>query len=76
MRSLLFFPPLLSFFVHRAVFIIIHELGSPVYIAELAPEHRRGQLATLWQLAITAGIVLASLLNIPLATVAWGWRIS
>lgn len=49
---------------------------SPVYIAELAPEHRRGQLATLWQLAITAGIVLASLLNIPLATVAWGWRIS
>ena len=49
---------------------------SSVYIAELAPAHRRGQLATLWQVAINSGIVIASLLNIPLATVAWGWRIS
>ena len=37
---------------------------SPVYIAEVAPESRRGQLATLWQLAITTGIVLVSVLNI------------
>jgi MFS transporter, SP family, sugar:H+ symporter len=49
---------------------------SPVYIAELAPEHRRGQLATLWQLAITGGIVLVSILNIWLADWDEGWRIS
>lgn len=49
---------------------------SPVYIAELAPEHRRGQLATLWQLAITTGIVLVSILNIWLAEWSEGWRIS
>ncbi|KAG7373796.1 sugar transporter [Nitzschia inconspicua] len=49
---------------------------SPVYIAELAPEHHRGQLATLWQLAITAGIVLVSILNIWLAGWSDGWRIS
>lgn len=34
------------------------------YIAECAPESHRGQLATLWQLAITSGIVLVSILNI------------
>lgn len=49
---------------------------SPVYIAELAPEHHRGQLATLWQLAITVGIVLVSILNIWLAEWSDGWRIS
>jgi len=49
---------------------------SPVYIAEVAPESHRGQLATLWQLAITAGIVLASILNIWLADWDEGWRIS
>lgn len=49
---------------------------SPVYIAELAPVHHRGQLATLWQVAITAGIVLVSILNIWLADWADGWRIS
>jgi len=49
---------------------------SPVYIAELAPEHCRGQLATLWQLAIVTGIVLVSILNIWLAEWDDGWRIS
>ena len=42
----------------------------------MAPEHRRGQLATLWQLAITTGIVLVSILNIWLADWSDGWRIS
>jgi SP family sugar:H+ symporter-like MFS transporter len=49
---------------------------SPVYIAELAPEHHRGQLGTLWQVAITTGIVLVSILNIWLADWTEGWRIS
>lgn len=51
-------------------------MSSPVYIAELAPEHKRGQLATLWQLAITTGIVFVSILNIWLAEWSEGWRIS
>lgn len=49
---------------------------SPVYIAELAPEHHRGRLATLWQLAIVTGIVLVSILNIWLKDWDDGWRIS
>ncbi|KAL7545449.1 hypothetical protein ACHAWF_008804 [Thalassiosira exigua] len=49
---------------------------SPVYIAEVAPESHRGQLATLWQLAIVIGILLVSVLNIPLSEWTHGWRIS
>lgn len=49
---------------------------SPVYIAELAPEHARGQLSTLWQLSITAGILIASAANIGLQEWSDGWRIS
>lgn len=49
---------------------------SPVYIEEVAPESHRGAMGTLWQLAITAGILLASVLNIPLSDWDDGWRIS
>ena len=49
---------------------------SPVYIAELAPEHVRGQLSTLWQLAITFGILVASAANLGLEKWDEGWRIS
>jgi MFS family permease len=49
---------------------------SPVYIEEVAPESHRGSMGTLWQLAITAGILLASILNIFLADWDEGWRIS
>eukprot|EP00873_Tetraselmis_striata_P025697 jgi/Tetstr1/445961/TSEL_033588.t1 len=48
----------------------------PVYIAELAPEHLRGALSTLWQLAVTVGIVLAGGLNVKLASWEEGWRLS
>ena len=48
----------------------------PIYIAEAAPEHARGRLATLWQLAIVLGIVLASLANLPLALWNDGWRLT
>lgn len=68
---MLYVPRLLSGFG-----IGMLSMCSPVYIAELAPEHRRGQLATLWQLAITTGIVFVSILNIWLAEWDEGWRIS
>lgn len=49
---------------------------APVYIAECSPEHIRGALGTLWQLAITAGIVIASAANLGLMYWVEGWRIS
>lgn len=49
---------------------------SPVYISECAPEHVRGALGTLWQLAVTSGIVLASFCNLGLQHWDEGWRIS
>lgn len=48
----------------------------PVYISELAPEHVRGSLSTLWQVAITAGILIASAANMGLKNWEEGWRIS
>eukprot|EP00934_Nitzschia_sp_Nitz4_P004462 Nitzschia sp. Nitz4//scaffold2_size372955//4151//5861//NITZ4_000349-RA/size372955-snap-gene-0.0-mRNA-1//1//CDS//3329546554//4452//frame0 len=49
---------------------------SPIYIGELAPESRRGQLATLWQMAIVTGIVMVSIMNFGLSEWDNGWRIS
>jgi len=68
---MLYIPRLLSGFG-----IGMLSMCSPVYIAECAPESHRGQMATLWQLAITTGIVLVSILNIWLAEWDEGWRIS
>lgn len=48
----------------------------PIYNAECAPEHIRGQLGTLWQVAITAGIVIASAANLGLKNWDEGWRLS
>lgn len=47
-----------------------------LYQAECAPAHLRGLLCTLQQLCITAGILLAALVNVPLALTTWGWRLS
>jgi sugar porter (SP) family MFS transporter len=49
---------------------------APVYISELAPEHTRGMLSTLWQVAITAGILIASTCNLGLERWDQGWRLS
>ena len=49
---------------------------APVYIGECSPEHTRGALGTLWQLAITAGIVIASAANLGLKEWDQGWRLS
>ena len=43
---------------------------------ELSPEFCRGQLNTLWQLSITTGILLVSIMNIWLQDWKQGWRIS
>jgi sugar porter (SP) family MFS transporter len=48
----------------------------PVYIAECAPDHRRGMLGTMWQVAVTAGILIASAANLGLKNWKDGWRLS
>ena len=48
----------------------------PLYIAELAPTEIRGTLTSLFQLAITLGIVVAYLVNYALAGAeAWRWML-
>lgn len=49
---------------------------APIYISEASPEHARGKLATLWQLATTIGIVVAAAANIGLEKWEPGWRLS
>ena len=48
----------------------------PVYIAECAPEHIRGVLGTLWQVAVVSGILIASAANMGLKNWEDGWRFS
>jgi SP family sugar:H+ symporter-like MFS transporter len=48
----------------------------PVYITECAPEHARGVLGTLWQIAVTSGILIASACNLGLKNWSDGWRLS
>lgn len=49
---------------------------SPVYIAELTPEHARGVLSTLFQFGASFGLLLASAANMGLREWISGWRIS
>lgn len=52
---------------------------APVYIAEIAPPARRGQLVGLFQLAIVTGILVAYLSNAIVGSVAgeaaWRWKL-
>lgn len=46
----------------------------PVYISEVAPTNVRGRLVTLFQLAVTAGILVAYLVSLAL-TASEDWRL-
>ena len=46
----------------------------PVYVSEVAPKDYRGRLATLNTLAITAGQVIAYIVNIVYSNTRGGWR--
>lgn len=59
----------------------IAAIASPMYIAEIAPEHIRGRLVSLNQIAILTGMVLVYTVNSGIAhsnDLAWnvdyGWR--
>jgi len=48
----------------------------PMYAAEVAPKELRGTLGSLMQLAIVTGILLATVVAVPIQTGASGWRIA
>src|SRR6184192_1246058 len=48
----------------------------PVYLSEVAPAHARGWVVSLFQLAVTVGIVVAYLIDYVFAGVeAWRWML-
>jgi SP family galactose:H+ symporter-like MFS transporter len=50
--------------------------AAPVYISEMAPARVRGALLTLFQLAVTTGLLLAFLVDFALAaSEAWRWML-
>src|SRR5438105_1251364 len=46
----------------------------PVYLSEVSPPNARGWIVSLFQLAVTAGIVSAYIVDFAFANVAGGWR--
>lgn len=47
---------------------------APIYLSEIAPEKIRGSLVSLYQLALTAGILLSYLINRIFANTELNWR--
>ena len=47
---------------------------APIYLSEIAPEKIRGTLVSLYQLALTAGILLSYLINRIFANTDYNWR--
>ncbi len=48
---------------------------APIYLSEIAPEKIRGTLVSLYQLALTAGILLSYLINRIFANFEYNWRL-
>ncbi|XP_074165887.1 solute carrier family 2, facilitated glucose transporter member 12 isoform X1 [Sminthopsis crassicaudata] len=56
------------------VSISLSSIATCVYIAEIAPQHRRGLLVSLNELMIVIGILLAYISNYAFANVFHGWK--
>lgn len=56
------------------VSIALSSVATCVYIAEIAPQHRRGLLVSLNELMIVTGIFLAYVSNYAFANVSHGWK--
>lgn len=46
----------------------------PLYLSEVAPKHMRGTLVSLYQWAITAGILFSYIINGAFASAVYNWR--
>jgi len=57
------FTPLVIFRLLGGVGVGVASMLSPMYISEIAPQSKRGMLTSLYQLAITVGILIAFLSN-------------
>jgi SP family galactose:H+ symporter-like MFS transporter len=58
------------------VAIGVASAAAPVYISEVAPPEKRGQLVTFFQLAVTIGIVVAYLVGLAFnAGGEWRWML-
>ncbi|XP_070317683.1 solute carrier family 2, facilitated glucose transporter member 12 isoform X1 [Odocoileus virginianus] len=56
------------------VFISLSSTATCVYIAEIAPQHRRGLLVSLNELMIVIGILFAYISNYAFANTSHGWK--
>nr|XP_033795797.1 solute carrier family 2, facilitated glucose transporter member 12 isoform X2 [Geotrypetes seraphini] len=56
------------------VAISLSAIATCVYIAEIAPQHRRGLLVSLNELMFVVGILLAYISNYAFAAVSHGWK--
>lgn len=54
--------------------ISLSSIATCVYIAEIAPQHRRGLLVSLNELMIVIGIFFAYISNYAFASVSHGWK--
>src|SRR3954452_11126589 len=58
------------------VAIGVASAAAPVYISEVAPPEKRGQLVTFFQLAVTVGIVVAYLVGLAFnGSEGWRWML-
>ncbi|KFO75272.1 Solute carrier family 2, facilitated glucose transporter member 12, partial [Cuculus canorus] len=56
------------------VSISLSSIATCVYIAEIAPQHRRGLLVSLNELMIVIGILFAYISNYAFSSVSHGWK--
>ncbi|NXO66149.1 GTR12 protein, partial [Phainopepla nitens] len=54
--------------------ISLSSIATCVYIAEIAPQHRRGLLVSLNELMIVTGILFAYISNYAFANISHGWK--
>lgn len=64
------FPTLVVYRIIGGLGIGIVSIVSPIYISEVSPARIRGTMVTLYQLAITVGLLLAYLVNYVICSTA------
>ncbi len=68
----IYFLMISRFFIGLAIGVVTFVV--PLYLSEISPEKHRGSLVSLFQLAITAGILFSYLINAAFANMPHDWR--